>query len=216
MPPRTTRGLLIWRKELIKAGGVPVAEVAEVFEAPGRYKTIYVGAEHGRAFMSGTQTLQLVPSKRQYMAERAFRNLPTYELRAGWSVYMADGRAEKDLGVVAMVPPDRDGWLASGHVGRLVPQEGTDPGWLWLAARTRHTQVQLKALASARLLIRHFPRHGSVILPPPEGVDGKATVEAWECFAAARTANLGRRTLLIRTCRFGERFLVAVPPGDRV
>jgi hypothetical protein len=177
------------REELRSLGGVPVAEVADVLKPPGRYKTIYVEAEHGRPFMSGTQILQLVPARRQYMAERAFRDPATYELRAGWSVFMADGRAEKDLGVVAMIPSDRDGWLASGHVGRLIPAAGTDPGWLWLAARTRQAQVQLKALASGSVVDSTYPADMErVILPPPTGVDGEAITAAWEAFAEARMA----------------------------
>lgn len=145
------------RNELLAAGGRPVSEVADVLKPPGRYKTIYVSEPYGRSFMSGTQVLQLVPASRQFMAERAFSDVSLFELRKGWSVFMADGRAEKDLGVVAMIPSDRDAWLASGHVGRLVPHAGTDPGWLWLAARTWHAQIQIKALASGSVVDSTYP-----------------------------------------------------------
>src|SRR2546422_6560736 len=33
--------------------------------------------------------------------------------------FQADGRFEEALGFPVMVTSDRDGWLASGHVGRL-------------------------------------------------------------------------------------------------
>ena len=88
-----------------------------------------------------------------------------------------------------MVPSDRDGWLASGHVGRLVPRDGTDPGWLWLAARTWQAQVQIKALASGSVVDSTYPPDmEGVILPPDTGVDGAAIVDAWERFARARAA----------------------------
>ncbi len=32
-----------------------------------------------------------------------------------------------------MVTPDRAGWMASGHVGRVIARPGIDPGWLYLA-----------------------------------------------------------------------------------
>jgi hypothetical protein len=177
------------REELRAAGGRPVSDVADVLKPPGRYKTIYVGERFGRPFMSGTQILQLVPAKRQFMAEHAFRDVAAYELRKGWSVFMADGRAEKDLGVVAMIPSDRDGWLASGHVGRLVPHAGTDPGWLWLACRTWQAQVQIKALASGSVVDSTYPPDmEGVILPPDRGVDGRSIADAWERYARARAA----------------------------
>lgn len=175
------------RDELLAAGGVAVSEVAEVRKPAGRYKTIYVTRAFGRPFMSGTQILQLIESKPQYMAERAFNEVSNYELRQGWTVYQADGRAEKDLGVVAMISSDRDGWLASGHVGRLVPLPGTNPGWLWLAARTSHAQAQIKALASGSVVDSTFPWDmESVILPPPNSADGDEVSAAWEKFATAR------------------------------
>lgn len=175
------------RAELVACGGQPVRDVADVVKPPGRYKTVYVGEGHGRPFMSGTQILQLVLAKRQFMAERAFRDIALYELRRGSTVFMADGRAEKDLGVVAMIPPDRDGWLASGHVGRLMPHADTDPGWLWIAARTWHAQLQIKSLASGSVVDSTYPADmEGVILPPDTGVDGRAIANAWEKFACAR------------------------------
>jgi hypothetical protein len=177
------------RAQLMKAGGRRVDEVAEVRKPPGRYKTIYVSEKYGKPFMSGTQILQLVPARRQFMAERAFNEVADYELREGWSVFMADGRAEKDLGVVAMVPGDRAGWLASGHVGRLIPHESTDPGWLWLAARTWQAQIQIKALASGSVVDSTYPHDmRTVILPPQGDLDGSEIVDAWRNFGKARTA----------------------------
>jgi len=84
---------------------------------------------------------------------------------------MADGRAEKGLGVVAYVTSDRDGWLASGHVGRLAPNDGIHPTLLWLAARTWQVQVQIKALASGSVVDSTFPADmARVILPPTDAL----------------------------------------------
>jgi hypothetical protein len=161
--------------------------VRSPFKPPGRYKTIYVDRDYGEPFMSGTQILQYAFAKPQFMSPRAFEDVEDYRLRQGWSVYMADGRSEINLGVPAMVTSARDGWVASGHVGRLVPKGDTNPGWLWIAARTWHFAVQLKALASGSVVDSTFPNDAaSVILPPPLEVDGDGIIAAWEGFAEAQ------------------------------
>jgi len=174
------------RLELLESGGVRLGDVARVLKPGERYKTKYVTASYGRPLLSGTQVLQRVLVKPQYMAESAFRDPKAYELKPGWSVYMADGRAEKGLGVVALVTPEREGWLASGHVGRLIPHDDTNPGWLWLAARTPHAQLQIKALASGSVVDSTFPDDmESVILPSAEGIVGDRVQQSWVKFSKA-------------------------------
>jgi hypothetical protein len=174
------------RNALVEAGGKPVRASAIVLKPAGRYKTYYVNDKHGLPILSGTQVLQYVLVKPQFMAPFAFDDPAVYELREGWSAYMADGRAEKGLGVVAFITSDRDGWLASGHVGRLAPKEGVDPALLWLAARTWQAQVQIKALASGSVVDSTFPADMErVILPPTGGLDGTPIAEAWAKFPQA-------------------------------
>jgi hypothetical protein len=176
------------RAGLLAIGGVPLASVATPQKPPGRIKTRYVGPESGEPYMSGTQILQCEFSKPQFMHPSALNGLlDAYRVRAGWSLYMADGRSELNLGMPAMVTTSRDGWLASGHVGRLVPKGTTNPGWLWLAARTWYFGVQLKALSSGSVVDATFPADAaSVILPPALDVDGDAVVAAWEAFPEAQ------------------------------
>lgn len=179
------------RAALLDAGGKKVSEVADVLKPAGRYKTLYVEPEHGRPILSGSQVLQVRPVNLRHISPRALKDPRAYELRAGWSVYQADGRAEESLGIPAMVTPDREGWLASGHVGRLVPREGTDPGWLYLASRTWHVQAQIKSLASGSVVDSTFPEDmESVVLPPKEllSADGAVIMAAWMKFAEAEAA----------------------------
>jgi hypothetical protein len=188
------------RNGLTEMGGVAVREVATVLKPAGRYKTYYVGRVYGLPILSGTQVLQSVLVKPQYMSERAFDDVTVYELHEGWSAYMADGRAEKGLGVVAYITRDRERWLASGHVGRLVPKECVNPGALWLAARTAHVQAQIKSLASGSVVDSTFPRDmESVILPPLDRIDGEAIVDAWGKFAEAAALEEEAKALVDRT-----------------
>lgn len=175
------------RKRLAAQGGVPVAEVATVLKPGGRYKTVYVDAAHGRPVLSGTQLLQVRPINLGYMPGRAFKNPAAYEVHKGWLAYQADGRAEDALGLPVMITSDRDGWLASGHVGRLISKAKKDAGWLYLAVRNWAAQAQLKSLASGSVVDSTFPWDmESVILPPRDSVDGKAIQDAWEKFARAQ------------------------------
>lgn len=177
------------RRQLAAQGGVQVASVATVAKPGGRYKTVYVDAAHGRPVLSGTQLLQVRPINLSYMQPRAFKNPTVYEVRKGWLAYQADGRAEDALGLPVMITSDRDGWLASGHVGRLIGKADVDTGWLYLAVRNWAAQIQLKSLASGSVVDSTFPSDmESVILPPRDNVDGKAIQGAWEKFALARRA----------------------------
>lgn len=187
------------REMLLEAGGRPLGEAASVVKPAGRYRTRYVGRRYGTPILSGTQVLQHVLVHPQYMAPSAFDDPSAYQLEEGWSVYMADGRAEKGLGGVACVTSDRSGWFASGHVGRVVPGAGVSAGALWLACRTKHVQVQIKSLASGSVVDSTFPADmEGVILPPLNGIDGAAIVSAWNQFSTASALEAEAQRLIDR------------------
>jgi len=170
-------------------GGRELRSYATVVKPAGRYKTRYVDKEYGVPILSGTQMLQFSPVKLQYMAREALTDAGRYALRAKWIVFQADGRAEESLGFPAIVTSDREGWLASGHVGRLIPNEGTDVGWLYLAVRSQHAQVQLRALACGSVVDALYEDDiGRIILPPQLSGDTEKVENAWESFANARAA----------------------------
>ncbi|MFY9585465.1 MAG: hypothetical protein WAR21_13345 [Candidatus Acidiferrales bacterium] len=175
------------RNALRAAGGRPVKDVAEVLKPQGRYKTRYVEREYGKPILSGAQVLQFKPINLRFMPEKAFQDVSRYQLATGWIAFQADGRFEEALGFPVMVTSDRDGWLASGHVGRLIPREGVEPGWLYLAARTWCAQIQVKALACGSVVDALYPTDlEEVILPPKLTVDSSGISNAWEMFAAAQ------------------------------
>jgi hypothetical protein len=173
------------RNSLKRLGGQTVLEVSHVLKPPGRYKTNYVSAEHGTPLLSGTQLLQHTTINLQYLAARALKNAADYQVRTGWLAYQADGRAEETLGLPVMITSDRDNWLASGHVGRVIAKNGVNPGWLCTALRTPHCQIQIKALASGSVVDSTFPEDmESVILPPKvEGIKWSQATDSWNAFA---------------------------------
>ena len=177
------------RQALLDSGGVRVSDVAVVQKPGGRCKLTsnYVDAPYGRPFLSGGQLLEEHPINLRRILEGTFDDVKRYELRAGWIAYQADGRAEAALGTPVMITSDRDGWLASGHIGRLIPRSGTDAGWLYVAAATWQAQVQLKSKASGSVVDSTFEGDmGDVVLPPPGDVDGMGVRASWELFVEAK------------------------------
>ncbi len=187
------------RQQLSDLGGDRVNDVADVVKPGGRYKTRYVTETQGVPLLSGSQVLQDSPINLQFMDPTIFRDVGKYELRAGWIVYPADGRAEEELGAPAMVTKNRDRWLASGHVGRVVPRADVDVGWLFLALKTRHVQLQLKARASGSVVDSTFAGDMTeVILPPRGSAAGEEVVTAWDDFNEARALEEEASSLLDR------------------
>lgn len=175
------------QKLLKAAGGQRLGKVAHITKPAGRYKTRYVESEYGLPMLSGSHLLQVRPMKLQYMAAEAIGNPERYALKSGWTVFQADGRAEDSLALPVMVTPDRDGWLASGHVGRAIPKEGVNPGWLYLAIKCSAVQVQLKALSCGSVVDALYPdAMKSVVLPSQDIGDGERVAQAWELFGKAQ------------------------------
>lgn len=175
------------RKQLATDGGMPVSSSATVTKPGGRYKTLYVDRDNGTPILSGTQLLQLRPINLRYMPERAFKNADQSKVHTHWIAYQADGRVEDALGLPIMITSDRDGWLASAHIGRVVNNSNVDAGWLYLALRSWTSQIQLKSLASGSVVDSTFPWDmESVILPTTTNGKFKGVLSTWEKFATAQ------------------------------
>jgi hypothetical protein len=187
------------RAALERVGSLPVSAVASVRKPGGRYKTMYVGESEGRPILSGGQVLQEDPVNLRFISPKALRRQEDYEVRENWIVYPADGRAEEALGTPALVTSDRSGWLASGHVGRVIPRDGVESGWLYVALRTRVAQVQLKAAASGSVVDSTFPPDMErVLLPLAAGMDFTPVRMAWGKFVEAKVAERASRDVIER------------------
>lgn len=175
------------RRDLKALAALPLEQVATVMKPGGRYKTNYVSPQHGTPLLSGTQLLQHLPINLQYLAPSVLSRQQIYELEGGWLAYQADGRAEETLGLPVVITSDRDGWLASGHVGRIVPKPGTRLGWLYTALRTLHAQIQIKSRASGSVVDATFVEDMEQVILPPffEDIAWQDVEDAWEGFAVS-------------------------------
>ena len=193
------------RKRLASQGGSTVGDLATVLKPSGRPRSIDVDKDHGRPVLSGAQLLQVRPINLGYMPLRVYKTPEDYVVRKGWIAYQADGRAEDALGEPVVVTSDRDGWLASEHVGRIIKKSGVDGGWLYLAVRSWPAQVQIKSLACGSLVDKSYPWDmESVILPPRDSVDGQSVQGAWEKFALAQRAEDEAKFLIEQSLRGGD------------
>lgn len=159
-----------------------------------RYKRYYVAGENGRPIVSGRQLLQAEPINLRRVSDRSFRDPESYAIRAGTVIFGADGRAEGRQGTPALVTTDRDGWLASNHVMRLIPKNGVSSGALWLAVASQQAQIQIRSLSFGSVVDQINPGDvGNVLLPEVSGEEGETAEEAWEIFAEA--GRLARRAI---------------------
>lgn len=179
------------RHSLRANGGVLVGDLADVRKPPGRYRTWWVEEALGHPILSGAQLLQEEPINLRYKSPLAFKDISAYELRSGWIAYPMDGRAEESLGQPVMVTSDRDGWLASEHIGRVIPRDGVDGPSLYAALATVHAQRQIKSRAFGSVVDTTLPADmANVVVPDLDLVDGAAVLHAWERFAAAKRAEM--------------------------
>jgi hypothetical protein len=177
------------RNQLLAMGGVRLSTVATIEKPKGRYKTVYVNEGHGLPILSGTQLLQEKPINLRYIAPRAFtKGIKPYKLKTRVIAYQADGRVEGGLGIPSMITSDRDGWLASGHIGRINANPDIHPGWLFLALSTQHVQAQIKAKASGSVVDSTFPEDMEDIVLPPfdKNTEFDSVCLLWEDFALAK------------------------------
>jgi hypothetical protein len=158
-----------------------------VVKPEGRYKTNYVDAEHGLPILSGGQLLESRPINLRFIAPQALKHIARYALSPGWLAFPADGRAEEQLGEPVVVTSDRAGWLASGHVARIVPKPNISPGLLYMALRTDHAQMQIKAFACGSVVDATYPAEVETIVLPPLSDSCVLNPDAlWDGFATAQ------------------------------
>lgn len=174
------------RGDLLEDGGVRLGDVSLIRKPGGRYKTYYVGPDQGTPLLSGRQILQLDLVGAKNISSRSVKPESGYELEQGWITFQADGRAEESLGYPSVVTAEREGWFASGHVGRVIPLNPDDSGWLWAAIASQAVQQQIAAQACGSVVDALYPELlESVVLPRRDLVDSDAVNAAWKDLATA-------------------------------
>jgi type I restriction enzyme, S subunit len=123
--------------ELIQLG----SKVKQVYVAP-RFARIYVEKEFGTPLLQGSQLLSMRPYDMKYISNAKTQKIERWIIQSGWVLVTCSGT----IGRIAVSSSNQDGWAASQHILRIIPEDNsTHPGFLAAFLSTPYGQHQLKA-----------------------------------------------------------------------
>lgn len=129
--------------EALRHSGMKLKTLGEVTSRvfiPNRFKRIYVESEHGLPFLQGSHIVHFQPADVKYVSRRAHRKIENWQIQQGWLLVTRSGT----VGRVALCPPEWDGWAASEHILRIIPNEDECPsGYLYSFLTSPLGHVQL-------------------------------------------------------------------------
>jgi len=106
----------------MKAGNYPPtrlgSQVSEVF-MPTRFKRVYVTREQGIPFLQGKHIVELRPYDIKYLSAKVTKDIERCTIHTGWILVTRSGT----IGRIAVVPKHWNGWAATEHIIRIVPDE---------------------------------------------------------------------------------------------
>lgn len=121
----------------------PLGELVDKIFYPGRFKRDYTDnfdQDNSVPFLGGSNITQLIP----VTEKRILKSSPHYNelaLKAGWILITRSGTT----GIVATVPKDWEGFAASEHIIRIVPNpDKLNPGYLYGYLKSKIGQRLLK------------------------------------------------------------------------
>lgn len=163
----------------LESSGLVLKKLGDVTERifiPPRFKRIYVGQEHGVPFLQGSHLVHFRPADLKYLSKSAHKNLKRWIIEAGWVLVTCSGT----IGRVAIALQQWDGWAASQHILRVVPQRNSPcpPGYIysWLASPLG--QVQFNGIYGAvvdEITAEHVE---NILIPVPETREQQAIVNS--------------------------------------
>jgi type I restriction enzyme S subunit len=107
------------------------------------------------------------PADLKYLPKTAHKNLERWIIRAGWILVTCSGT----VGQVAIAPPQWDGWAASQHILRIVPDPSSPcpPGYLYAFLISPAGQAQLTAQIYGAVVDELTEEQArSVLIPVPK------------------------------------------------
>ena len=113
--------------------------VSRVFMPP-RFRRIYVGKNEGLPFLQGSHVVRFRLDDVKFLSRASHRDMAGIVIEAGWILVTRSGT----VGRAAICPPDWDGWAASEHIIRILPDNDKCPaGYLcsFLSSSLGHAQL---------------------------------------------------------------------------
>ena len=129
----------------LKQSGLKLERLGNIVEAvnlPNRFKRIYVDPEAGLPFLQGSHVVHFQPADVKYLSPASHKDINLIVVRAGWLLITRSGT----VGRVTLCPQEWDGWAASEHIIRIIPdEEKCLAGYLCSFLESPLGQVQLSA-----------------------------------------------------------------------
>ena len=129
----------------LRKSGMRVERLADITDRvfiPPRFKRIYVdNPSNGVPFLQGSHIVHFHPADIKYLSKK-LHNLEKWTIHEGWVLVTCSGT----IGRSTIALPEWDGWSASQHILRIVPDESKCPsGYLCSFLASRLGQIQLTA-----------------------------------------------------------------------
>jgi type I restriction enzyme S subunit len=178
-------------KQILQSeSGTTLGSVVQGVRNSSLRKRIYVDdAAQGISLIGGKQLLQWRPMGVKYLSKVLTRNLAKETLQDGWTVVSCGGT----LGRALFVHKNIDGWAASQHVMRLIPDKSKIfPGFLYAFIASPYAQVQIQQRLYESVIneIRDFQFKSIAIRVPADKGEAvhDTVVRAFDLRAEARAA----------------------------
>ena len=130
---------------------------------PSRFKRVYVDADEGIPFLQGSHVVHFRPDDVKYLSTTAHSNIDQLVVRKGWLLVTRSGT----VGRAVICSDDWDGWAASEHIIRVIPNEERCPGaYLATFLSSSFGQVQLTSNIYGAVVDELTEQHMRNVLVP--------------------------------------------------
>ena len=120
----------------------PLQDLVQEIILPPRCRRVYVDSEHGIPFLQGSHIVHYKPADLKFVSRTEQPHLDKLIIQSGWLLITRSGT----VGRCVVVPDAWDGWAASEHAIRVVPDNAKAPvGYLYSFLSSSYGQAQLTA-----------------------------------------------------------------------
>ena len=164
---------------VLRESGMRIARLADITDnvfIPPRFRRVYVdNPNNGVPFLQGSHIVHFQPADIKYLSSSLHR-LEKWIIQAGWILVTCSGT----IGRTAICPDEWDGWAASQHILRIVPDEDKCPaGYLCSFLASPLGQVQLIANIYGAVVDELTEEQAdSILVPLPETDEDRALVQS--------------------------------------
>jgi type I restriction enzyme S subunit len=193
----------------------PLRSLTNEIFLPPRCRRIYVDPEHGVPFLQGSHVVHYRPADLKFVSQTEQPHIDKLIVRSGWLLITRSGT----VGRCVVVPDVWDGWAASEHVIRVIPDnEKASVGYLYSFLSSSHGQAQLTAQIYGGVVDELSEEQaGSVLVPIATTLKQREWMSSCSRYAAEALELKARSMLLdqkaINLCQGFVKQLDAAPGG---